>query len=57
MLSGITNGSWDHFNFFLMSFISSYPIGLPCADDFPDLFGDPYPIVVLQEIIVGFFDL
>ena len=34
--------------------VSSFPNGLPCAAAEPDLLGDPYPIVVLQDIVVGF---
>ena len=37
--------------------ISSFPNGEPCDDAFPDLFGDPKPITVLQDIKVGFLDL
>ena len=41
------------FKFFLL--ILLHPLrGLPCAEDFPLLFGEPNPIVVLQEIAVGF---
>ena len=40
---------------FLTSLISSLPRGLPCEDALPDLLGEPKPIFVLQEIIVGFF--
>ena len=39
------------------NFISSSPKGAPWDDAFPDLFGEPYPIIVLQEIIDGFFYL
>ena len=53
--SGTSNGSYDHFNFFLINLISSSPIGLPCAEDLPALFGEPNPILVLHEITVGFF--
>ena len=44
------------FKFFSNNFISSSPNGLPCEDALPPLFGDPKPIVVLQEIAIGFFD-
>ena len=32
------------------------PKGDPCDEALPDLFGDPKPIIVLQDIIVGFLD-
>ena len=57
ILSGISNGLDDQLSFFLTSFISSSPRGAPWDDALPDLFGDPKPIIVLQDIIVGFFDL
>ena len=31
----------SNLNFFLTSFISSKPRGLPCDEDFPDLLGEP----------------
>ena len=37
--------------------ISSEPSGLPCEEAFPDLLGEPKPITVLQDTIVGLFDL
>ena len=54
---GTSKGSAFHFNFFLTSLISSSPNGEPCEEAFPDLLGDPKPIIVLQEIIFGLFDL
>ena len=54
-LFGISKGLCCHLSFFLTSLISSKPKGLPWEDAFPDLFGDPKPIVVLQDITVGFF--
>ena len=51
------NGSCFHLSLFLTNFISSSPRGAPCDEAFPDLFGEPKPIIVLQEIIEGFFDL
>jgi hypothetical protein len=53
---GTENGSLDHFNFFLTKVISSFPRGDPCEEAFPDLLGEPKPIMVLHDIIVGFFD-
>jgi hypothetical protein len=44
-------------SFFLTKEISSSPSGEPCYEAFPDLFGDPKPIMVLHDIIVGLFDL
>ena len=38
---GILNGSYFHFSFFLTSFISSSPNGLPWDEALPPLFGDP----------------
>ena len=55
--SGISNGSLFHLSFFRTKVISSLPRGEPCEEAFPDLFGDPNPIIVLQDIIVGFFAL
>ena len=48
-------GSLPHFSFFLTKAISSSPKGEPCEEAFPDLFGDPNPIIVLQDIKVGLF--
>ena len=45
-----------HLSFFLTKATSSSPRGEPCEDAFPDLLGEPYPIVVLQEINVGLLD-
>ena len=39
--AGILKGSYFHFYFFLTSFISSSPNGLPCDEALPPLFGDP----------------
>ena len=47
---GITKGLYSQFNFFLTNSISSFPKGLPCEVSFPDLFGDPNPIIVLHAI-------
>ena len=55
ILFGISKGLFFQFKTFLTSLISSVPNGLPWDDAFPDLFGEPYPIFVLQEITVGFF--
>ena len=55
IFSGIIKGSWSHFYFFLTKIVSSFPKGFPWVEAVPDLFGDPYPIVVLQEIVVGRF--
>ena len=38
---GISKGLKFQFKFFLTSFISSKPNGLPCEDACPDLFGEP----------------
>ena len=46
-----------HFSFFLTNAISSSPRGDPCEEAFPDLFGDPNPMTVLQDIKVGLLDL
>ena len=56
-LVGISNGLLFHLSFFLTNAISSSPKGEPCEEAFPDLFGDPNPIIVLQDIIVGLLDL
>ena len=53
-LFGISNGLYFHLSACLTNLISSNPKGLPCEEDLPDLFGEPYPIFVLQEITVGF---
>ena len=55
--SGISNGSLFHLSFFRTKVISSSPRGEPCEEAFPDLFGDPNPIIVLQDIIVGLLAL
>ena len=41
----------------LEKIISSSPNGEPCDEALPDLFGEPKPIIVLQDIIVGLLDL
>ena len=48
---------FGHLSFFLTNAISSSPKGEPCDEAFPDLLGDPKPITVLQDIIVGLLDL
>ena len=53
---GTVNGLCGQFSLVLVSFTSSSPSGEPWTDDFPCLFGDPKPILVLQEINVGFLD-
>ena len=53
---GISKGPCFHLSFFLTNFISSSPRGAPWEDALPDLFGEPNPIMVLQDIIDGFFD-
>ena len=55
--SGVSNGSLFHLSFFLTKAISSSPKGDPCEEAFPDLFGDPNPIIVLHDITVGLFAL
>ena len=57
IFSGISNGLKFHFSFFLTRSISSSPKGDPCDEAFPDLFGEPKPITVLQDITVGLFAL
>ena len=52
---GISKGLYFQSSTFLTSLISSTPRGFPCEEALPDLLGDPYPILVLQEITVGFF--
>ena len=54
---GISNGSLFHLSFFLTKVISLSPSGEPWEEAFPDLFGDPNPIIVLHDIIVGLFAL
>ena len=44
-------------SFVLTNEISSSPKGEPWDDAFPDLFGEPKPITVLQDIKVGLLDL
>jgi len=41
ILSGISKGLYFQFNFFLTSFISSWPKGLPWDDALPPLLGEP----------------
>ena len=53
---GISKGSLFHLSFFLTNDTSSSPKGEPCEDAFPDLLGEPKPIKVLQEIILGLLD-
>ena len=52
----IAKGSEIQFNFFLTSLTSSFPRAAPCEEALPDLLGEPYPIIVLQEIKFGFFE-
>ena len=52
----MTKLSYFQFNFSLTSLISSMPKGLPCAEAFPLLLGDPKPIFVLHAIAIGFFE-
>ena len=56
LVSGISKGICFQPSFFLTNFISSSPKGLPWDDALPPLLGDPYPIVVLQDIANGFFE-
>ena len=41
IFSGISNGAYGHFNFFLTSSISALPKGLPCTPAVLLLLGDP----------------
>ena len=54
---GTSKGSYFHFNFFLTRATSFSPRAAPWEDALPDLLGEPYPIIVLQEIKFGFFYL
>ena len=53
---GISKGLYFHFNLFLTNATSSSPSAAPWEDALPDLLGEPYPMMVLQEIKLGFFD-
>ena len=49
----MSKGALSHLREFLICAISSSPRGLPCVDAVPSLFGEPFPITVLQQIKVG----
>src|SRR5210317_1677751 len=53
MSCGITKGSCSQPSSFLVSATSSSPNAAPWQSCEPDLFGDPLPIIVLQQINVG----
>ena len=55
--SGIINSSLCQSNCFRVRFTSSSPKGDPWEEELPSLFGEPNPIFVLQEIIVGCFEV
>ena len=55
--SGVEKGSFFHLSFLRTKEISSSPKGEPWEEDFPDLLGEPKPIIVLHEISVGLSDL
>ena len=55
IIFGIMKGSCFHFNFFLTSATSSSPKAAPCEDSFPALLGDPQPMTVLQQRMLGWF--
>ncbi|MOA16762.1 hypothetical protein D3C78_1369920 [compost metagenome] len=53
MSAGISNGPWFQFSSLRARAISSLPSGAPWQSSLPCLFGEPKPMMVLQQIRVG----